>query len=361
MLAGPYCGMILADLGAEVIKIEPPGGDIARHIGPHSVGPHNIYFASLNRNKRSVTLDLATAGGKVELAKLVSGSKALITNLRPRSIKRLGLTYERLRVFNEQLVCLALTGFGLEGPFSDRPAYDYVIQALTGVMALTGDPGTPPTKTGYSVVDNSAGLMGSVAVLAKLVEGKGGQLDVSLYDVMLSQLNYIAAAYLNAEERPARQKDGAHPYIIPAQVFRARDGYLALFITRDELWRRFAQVIGRPEWADDADFATMSARAVNRDKVIPAIAEILATDTAASWVGRLAPHGIVVAGVETLDSALESELVRDRHMIATVPTPDGVLRLVANPVRVGGYDVAEYRAPPLLGEGNLDLIGRAPT
>ena len=201
MLAGPYCGLLLADMGAEVIKIEPPEGDIARTVSPHFIGPHNAYFASLNRNKKSVVIDLASDDGRAQLEKVVARSHALITNLRPSAIKKLGLTYERLRRCNERIVCVALTGYGLEGPFANSPAYDYVIQALTGVMALTGDPSAPPTKTGYSAVDNSAGLVAAMGLLAKIVEGKGGQVDVAMYDVMLSQLNYLAGAALNTGDR----------------------------------------------------------------------------------------------------------------------------------------------------------------
>ena len=352
MLAGPYCGMLLADLGAEVIKIEPPTGDIARNVGPHTMGPHNVYFASLNRNKRSVCLDLASDEGQEALGRLAGSAHGLVTNLRPSAIKKLGLTYDRMKRWNERIACLALTGYGLDGPFSDRPAYDYVIQALTGIMAITGDPGMPPTKTGYSVVDNSSGMMGAVGLLAKIVQGRGGQIDVSLHDTMLSQLNYLAAAYLNAGERPARQKGGAHPYIIPAQIFRTRDGHLALFITHDDFWRRFAVTAGRPEWVADPKFATMSARAENREAIIAAIGALLLTDDTVAWIDRLAPQGIVVAGVQSLDDALDGELTADRAMVASVPTASGVLRLVANPIRFDGADATRYAEPPLLGEGN---------
>jgi len=360
MLAGPYCGMILADLGAEVIKIEPPTGDIARSVGPNMVGRHNVYFASLNRNKRSVCLDLADARDHAVFVRLVSEADALITNMRPSAIKKLGLTYATLRQWNERIVCLALTGFGLEGPYADRPAYDYVIQALTGIMALTGDPGTAPTKTGYSVVDNSAGMMGAVGLLAKLIEGKGGQIDISLHDTMLSQMNYLAAAYLNAEELPMRQQAGAHPYIVPAQIFATRDGHLALFISHDAFWRAFCAAVGQPDWASDPRFATMAARSANREQVVGAVSDLLLQRATSDWVELLTPQGIVVAGVESLDAALDGRLVAQRQMIATVSTPDGVLRLVANPIRFDGADATRYAAPPLLGEANEDLGARRP-
>jgi crotonobetainyl-CoA:carnitine CoA-transferase CaiB-like acyl-CoA transferase len=361
MLAGPFCGMILADLGADVIKIEPPGGDLARSVGPHSLGPHNLYFASLNRNKRSVTLDLTTADGQAALGRLAADAHALVTNLRPAAIRKLGLTYDHLKVFNEKIACLALTGYGLDGAFADRPAYDYVIQALTGIMALTGDPGQPPVKAGYSAVDNSSGIMGAVGLLAKIVQGKGGQIDISLHDVMLSQLNYLAAAYLNAGVKPERQKGGAHPYIIPAQIFATSDGHLAIFVTHDDFWRRFAAAVGRPEWGCDPRYATMAARAENRESLIAAIGALMLTDDTEAWIERLAPEGIVVAGVQSLDAALDGPLVADRAMVAKVATAHGLLRLVANPIRFDGEDSARYGEPPLLGAANAEFgIGSGP-
>jgi crotonobetainyl-CoA:carnitine CoA-transferase CaiB-like acyl-CoA transferase len=354
MLAGPYCGLLLADLGAEVIKIEPPEGDIARRVSPHHVGPHNAYFASLNRSKKSVVLDLASEAGQEALGRLAAGAHALLTNLRPSAIRKLGLTYERLRRYNERIVCVALTGFGLEGTHAERPAYDYVIQALTGVMALTGDPAAPPTKAGYSAVDNSAGIMAAVGLLAKLVEGKGGQVDVAMYDVMLSQLNYLAGASLNAGERTRRYADSAHPYIVPAQLFRASDGWIVLFITHDEFWRKFCGEVDRPEWLADERFATMAARRANREVVLAAIAEVLASDAAIRWVERLAPLGVVVSDVETLEDALASELARSRDMVVDLPCTGGRLRALGAAIKCAGF-TPRFGAPPLLDEHGAEL------
>ncbi len=357
MLAGPYCGMLLADLGAEVVKIEPPEGDIARRVSPHFVGPHNAYFASLNRSKKSVVLDLASAGGQADLRRLVAQSQALITNLRPSAIRKLGLTYESLKDANPDIVCLALTGYGLEGSWQDRPAYDYVIQALTGVMAITGDPESPPAKTGYSAVDNSAGIMGAFAVCAKLAEGRGGQVDVSMYDSMLSQLNYLAGAWLNAGERAQRYAASAHPYVVPAQNFRTADGWLTLFISHDDFWRRFCREARKPEWIADARFATMAARRENRRELIAALEPVLEGDTTSSWVQRLAPLGVVVAPVETLENALASSLVRERAMVASIQVGEETLRAVGNPVRIAGME-DNYGPPPLLDEHGARLLGR---
>lgn len=356
MLAGPYCGMLLADLGAEVIKIEPPEGDIARRVSPHRIGPHNAYFASLNRSKKSVMLDLASAAGQDGLARLARSAHALVTNLRPAAIRKLGLTYAALRRHNEKLVCVAITGYGLDGAYAERPAYDYVIQALSGVMAITGDPSAPPTKAGYSAVDNSAGIMAAMGLLAKIVEGRGGQLDCAMFDVMLSQLNYLAGASLNAGERAERYAASAHPYIVPAQLFRARDGWLMLFISHDSFWRKFCDEVERPEWLTDARFATMASRRENRAIVLAAISALFASDSAARWVARLAPLGIVVSTVETLEQALAGDLAAERGMVVELPCSGARLRAVGAAIK---YDAArpEYGEPPLLGQHNAELLG----
>ena len=349
VLAGPYCGMLLADLGAEVIKIEPPEGDMARRISPHSIGPHNAYFASLNRSKKSVVLDLAADEGREALRSLAAQAHALITNLRPAAIRKLGLDYAALKDANPKLVCVALTGYGLDSRYADRPAYDYVVQALTGIMAITGEPGGPPTKAGYSAVDNSAGIMAALGLLAKIVEGKGGQVDVSMYDVMLSQLNYLAGAWLNAGEHAQRFARSAHPYMVPAQIFRTADGWLTVFVSHDEFWRRLCREVGRPEWISDARYGTMAARRANRDGLIAELDALFASAGTEAWMTRLAPLGIVVAPVETLEQALASDLARERGMVISIDTPAGTVRAVGSPLRIEGAK-PRYTAPPLLGE-----------
>jgi crotonobetainyl-CoA:carnitine CoA-transferase CaiB-like acyl-CoA transferase len=326
MLAGPYATMMLADLGAEVTKIEPPSGDISRQVG-------DSYFASINRGKRSVCLDLTSPAGQARLGELVSGAHALLVNLKPSAIHRLGLTYEALRRWNERLVCVALTGFGLEA--GDEPAFDYVIQAATGVAALTGDPAGPPTLPGYSSADNSAGLTAALGLLAQIVSGRGGQVEVSLRDVMLSQLNYHASAYLNEGAQPRRLPFGAHSYYVPAQLFPTADGYLALFVTHDRFWKSFAAEAGV------AGFLTMAERVARRDEVLAAVTAALAADSARGWESRLRPLGVPAAAVRTLPQALEAA----PDAIVTA----GTFRLVRSPVRVAGHDPG-YGPPPRLGE-----------
>jgi crotonobetainyl-CoA:carnitine CoA-transferase CaiB-like acyl-CoA transferase len=339
MLAGPYCGLLLADLGAEIIKIEPPEGDIARRVSPHFIGAHNAYFASLNRNKQSVVLDLASPDGRRALEYLAAGAHALVTNLRPSAIRKLGLTYEALAATNPRLVCVALTGFGLDSPYADRPAYDYVIQAMTGIMEMTGEPDSPPTKTGYSAVDNSAGIMAALGLLAKIVEGKGGQVDVAMYDVMLSQLNYVAS-----------------PYVVPAQTFATRKGWLTLFISHDKFWQRFCAELGRPEWISDPRFATMAARGANREIVVAAVGAALMAEDAAEWMRRLVPLGVVAAAVSSLEDALASDATRARGMVVEIVTGGGTIRSVGNPVKIAGAEMI-HNPPPLLGEHNERCLG----
>jgi crotonobetainyl-CoA:carnitine CoA-transferase CaiB-like acyl-CoA transferase len=326
MLAGPYATMLLADLGAEVTKIEPPGGDISRQVG-------DSYFASLNRGKRSVCLDLTSAAGQARLHELVSGAHALLVNLKPSAIHRLGLSYEALRPWNERIVCVAVTGFGLAA--GDEPAFDYVIQAATGVAALTGDPAGPPTLPGYSSADNSAGLTAALGLLAQIVSGRGGQVEVSLREVMLSQLNYHAAAYLNEGAEPRRLPFGAHSYYVPAQLFPTAEGYLALFVTHDGFWKSFAAEAGV------AGFLTMAERVARRDEVLAAVTAALAGDTALGWESRLRPLGVPTAAVRTLPEALAA--APDAIVAA------GTFRLVGSPVRVAGHDPG-YGPPPSLGE-----------
>jgi len=326
MLAGPYATMLLADLGAEVTKIEPPGGDISRQVG-------DSYFASLNRGKRSVCLDLTTEAGQASLAALAADAHALLVNLKPSAIKRLGLTYDALRPWNERIVCVALTGSGLTG--GDDPAFDYLVQAATGVAALTGDPDGPPALPGYSSADNSAGLAAALGLLAQIVSGRGGQVDVSMREVMLSQLNYRAAAWLNEGAEPKRLPSGAHSYYVPAQLFPTADGYLALFITHDGFWKDFAAEVGI------TGFGAMAERTSHRAEVVTLVTKALAADTAASWETRLRRLGVPASAVRTLPEALDA--VPDAIVTA------GRYRLVGSPVRVTGYR-PEYRPPPRLGE-----------
>ena len=260
-----------------------------------------------------------------------------------------------MKEFNPKIVCVALTGFGLDGPYAEKPAYDYVVQALTGVMELTGDPGNAPIKAGYSAVDNSTGIMGAVGLLAKIIEGKGGQVDVSLFDTMLVQLNYLASAYLNHGIRPKRIANSGHPHMVPAQVFETKDGYVVLFISTDKFWKLFCEIVGWSKMSTDPKFATMTARSKNRSEVINLTSELLKTRTTSDWVENLGSEGIVISGVETLDRAVDGKIAESREMIVVISTPDGPMRVVGNPIKLSGYEI-DYKPPPNLGEHNEDVF-----
>jgi crotonobetainyl-CoA:carnitine CoA-transferase CaiB-like acyl-CoA transferase len=356
ILAGPFAAMLLADLGADVVKIESVTGDLSREVGSQYVGGHNVYFASLNRNKRSVHVDLATEAGQATLHRLARDSDALIVNMRPSAIRKLGLDYASLAPANPEIVCVALTGYGLSGPEAEWPAFDYVIQAGTGLAAMTGDPDGPPMLPGYSAVDNSSAIMAALALVAKVHEGRGGQVDVSLFDAMLAQLNYKAAAYLNGGPVPPRHRAGAHSFYVPAQLFETADGYLALFVTHDEFWRRLCAEIGQADWGTDERFATMHARNANRGELLERLGAVLRGDTARAWADRLRPLGLAVGAVVGLDDALDSHYVRSRGMVVSVPTDDGPLYMLGSPIRFEG-EPAEFRPPPHLHEHTDELLG----
>lgn len=337
VLAGPYATMLLADLGAQVTKLEPPGGDISRQVS-------DSYFASVNRGKRSIRLDLSTAAGQAVLHELAAGSHALLTNLKPSGIRKLGLTYDVLRQWNPKLVCVALTGYGLDG--GDEPAFDYLIQAAAGIASLTGDPDGPPTLPGYSSVDNSAGLTAALGLLAMIVSGRGGQVDISMRDVMLSQLNYRAAAYLNDGVTPRRYANGAHSHYVPAQLFPTADGYLALFITHDRFWAAFTAEAGI---ANTQVFATMAGRTANREAVLAVVTAALTADSAVNWEARLRAIGVPAAAVRDLPQALAAA---DGLLVEA-----GGFRLVGNPVRIDGYQPS-YAGPPALGQHAIVVEAR---
>jgi len=355
MLAGPYAGLLLADLGAEVIKVEGPDGDLARDVGPHYVGRHNVYFAAMNRNKKSVVVDLATPEGQSQLRHLVKDAHAILTNYRPSAVRKLGLDYESLRRHNPQLACVALTGYGMDGEFAHKPAYDYVIQALVGIAALTGEPDGPPTKVGFSTIDNAAGMMAALGLLAKIVEGKGGQVDISMYDITMSQMNYLASTTLHTGDGPKRFKNGAHPYIVPAQMIPTSDGHLAVFISHDGFWKSFAAELGQDHWLTDPRFATMQGRAENRDLVIDEIEALLKTLPTKELVDRLDPLGIVVAGVQDLKTALDSDLTAERGLVQTVETQDGPMRLLGPAIHTDGTD-QPMTPPPTPGQHNDEYL-----
>jgi CoA:oxalate CoA-transferase len=353
VLAGPYCGMLLADLGADVVKIEPPGGDLARGVGALGPGGVSSYFASLNRNKRSVVLDLASDEGQEQLGRLVTESAALVVNLKGSTIRKLGLTYDALRRWNDRIVCVAITGYGLDGSRADRPAFDYVVQAETGIAAMTGEPDGPPSLAGYSAIDNSVAVFAALGLVSAVLRGTGGQVDVAMHDVALSQLNYRAASVLNGGGDPGRNPLGAHGFYAPAQLFATADGHLAVFCAHDGFWRRLALELGGEELVRDQRFATATARAAHREELAALLSGIWRTRTTEQWVTRLTDLGVPVGPVASLSQALDDPFVTERGMLV-----GGEVRLVGNPVRVSDV-VDSYSPAPRLGEHDAQVLAAA--
>jgi crotonobetainyl-CoA:carnitine CoA-transferase CaiB-like acyl-CoA transferase len=350
--AGPFGSVHLADLGAEVIKIEDPrsAGDVSRYVPPHQEDEDSLFFETFNRNKRSLSLDLATAAGREVFEDLVRASDAVYSNLRGDVPDKLGICYDDLAHLNPAIVCCSLSGFGTTGPRRAEPGYDYILQGLTGWMSLTGEPDGPPTKSGLSVVDFSGGLVAALALVvgihAARRDGVGRDCDVSLFEVALSYLSYQATWYLTAGDAPSRMSLSAHPSLVPFQNFRTADGWIVVACPKEKFWRRLVDVLGRPELADDARFADFAARHLHRDVLGPILDGIFSGDTSARWLERLSGAGIPCGPVNTLAEALADPQTEARGMIVETDHPRfGSVRQVASPVRVGDGSVPHRRAP----------------
>lgn len=350
--AGPFGSVHLADLGADVIKIESPatGGDVGRYVPPFQEGEDSLFFETFNRNKRSLSLDITTAGGRRVLHDLVRNSDAVWSNLRGDVPAKLGLTYADLAEVNPALVCCSLSAYGMTGPRSQDPGYDYILQGLTGWMDLCGEPGGPPTKTGLSMVDFAGGLVAAIALLAGVVSarttGVGLDCDVSLFDTAMGMLTYPATWHLNEGFTPTRMARSAHPSLVPFQNFPTADGWIVIACAKEKFWVRLVEAIGRPDLATDVRYATFAARGENRDELIAAIDEALATRTVDEWLDVLTDAGVPCGPVNDVAAAVRDPQVAARDVIITTEHPRfGGVRQIASPVRVGPQRTDHVRAP----------------
>ena len=351
--AGPFGTLHLADLGAEVIKIENPsaGGDVARTVPPYTIPGDSLYFQSLNRNKLSMTLDLKHPGGRRVFHDLVQASDAVFSNLRGDQPEALGLTYEQLKTTNPQIVCCSLSGFGTTGPRRAEPAYDYLIQGLAGWMSLTGDPGAMPAKSGLSMVDFSAGVVAMVGLLAGLLEaqrsGFGCDVDVSLLDSAISMLNYVAIWSLNREYHPARLADSAHASLVPAQVFQTQDGYLVVLCFKEKFWRALTTALEAPGLGVDPRFVSFASRYEHRDALISDLKSRFLERTTQEWLARMSGR-VPCAPVNSVEEALQERQILERDMLAKVEHPNfGTLKQVRTAIKVPGSAQHERPAPAL--------------
>ncbi|HET9794195.1 MAG TPA: CoA transferase [Thermoanaerobaculia bacterium] len=358
VLAGPYCTMTLADLGARVIKVEHPvGGDITRGWGPpYSPEGDSAYYQSINRNKESIVLDLASGAGRRSVEILASRADVLIENFPPGGLARLGLSLERLRAENPRLVTASITGFGEAGPDRDQPGFDLLAQAGAGLMAITGDPGGPPVKVGIAVSDLVAGANAAIGILAALAarerSGRGAAVAVDLFSSSLAMLVNVLQSCIVSGREAGRHGSG-HAQIVPYQMFGSADGEWILAIGTERQFRTLCErVVGRPEWASDPRFSTNAARVENRDALVGALAEIFAGRPRGEWIARCREAGVPAGPVRGPLEALESGQARAMGL----RVKEGGFESVASPVRFAGR-TPPVRRPPRLGE-HTDAIRR---
>ncbi|TQS18550.1 CoA transferase [Microbispora hainanensis] len=350
--AGPFGSVHLADLGAEVIKIEDPstGGDIGRYVVPEQHGEDSLFFETFNRNKRSLSLDISTPEGRAVFEDLVRVSDVVHSNLRGDVPAKLRIRYDDLKHLNPAIVCSSLSGFGMTGPRSTEPGYDYVLQGMAGWMDLTGEPDGPPTKSGLSLVDYSGGLVAAASILAALHaarrDGVGADCDVSLFDTAISMLTYPAAWRLNGDFEPRRTHHSAHPSLVPFQAFPTGDGWLVVACPKEKFFRRLAEVLGHPEWPDDPRYRDFAARRENAEALVAELEAVFATGTSEHWLGLLRAAGVPCGPVNTVAQALKDPHTVARGMVVETEHPYfGTVRQVASPLRVGAGKRTHMRAP----------------
>ena len=361
--AGPFGTQHLADLGAEVIKIENfhDGGDIGRAVGPQFFGPGDSHFyEAFNRNKRSLGLDLKHPKGQEIFRKLVERSDAVFDNLRGDLPTKLGITYAQLANVNPKIVCVHLSAYGRSGSRASWPGYDYLMQAEAGYLSLTGEPNGPPARFGLSIVDLMTGTTAAMALLAGLVDaqatGKGRDLDVSLFDVALHNLAYVATWYLNGGIVTNREPRSRHPSLTPSQLCRTKDGWLFIMCNKEKFWTALADAVGKPEWATDPEYSTFAARLKNREQVTQELDAVLTTATTAEWISRLGGK-VPIAPVYDVQQALENPFVAEQQLVLDFQHPEhGKIRGVASPVRLENSAVLPTRAAPRLGEDTDALL-----
>ncbi|WP_174944682.1 CaiB/BaiF CoA transferase family protein [Burkholderia contaminans] len=372
VLAGPWCAQTLADFGADVIKVERPGaGDDTRHWGPPYLKDPDgadtaeaAYYLAANRNKRSVTVDIATPEGQQIVRELAAQSDVVLENYKVGQLKKYGLDYDSLRAVKPDLVYCSVTGFGQTGPYAHRAGYDFIIQGIGGFMSITGErdgePGGGPQKAGVAIADLATGLYSTIAVLAALAHrdrtGEGQYIDMALLDVQVALLANMNTNFLASGKPPVRWGN-AHPNIVPYQTFQTRDGWIIVAVGNDGQFRKFVEAGGRPELADDERFATNPSRVRHRDTLVPILAEMVKARDKADWIGALEAAGVPCGPINDLGEVFDNEQVVARGMQVSLPHPCGAdAKLVRNPIRMSATPPEACTAPPLLGAQTDDVL-----
>ncbi len=363
ILSGPVCTMLLADMGAEVIKVEPPpSGDDSRQWGPPFFGRISTYFLSVNRGKKSLGLNLKTDEGRLILWKLIERADVLIENFRPGVLEKLGFGYEAVAKVNQRLVYCSISGFGHTGPYRDRPGYDVIAQGESGIMDITGYPDGPPAKLGASLADVVAGLYAFngilLALLARHKTAKGQHVDISLLDGMVSTLTYQALIYLSTGRSPQRLGT-RHPSIVPYECFKAQDGFVNIAVTNQKQWENFCRVLGFAELATDPRFDTMKARLAHYGELRPLIDRVISKMTRAETIARMSEVGIPAGPINTVGEILEDPHIHAREMVVELTHPEyGPFKALGIPIKLSDTPAAVDKAPPRFGEHNREVLSK---
>ena len=364
VVSGPFCAMTLGDLGADVIKIEEPGrGDESRAFGPPFQGGESPYFLSVNRNKRSCTVNLKHAAGKAILRRLLGEADVLIENFRPGAMARLGFGYESVSAAHPRLVYCSISGFGDSGPDASRPGYDLIVQGESGLMDLTGEPGGPPSRIGTSIADLASGMMAAQGILAALyarrTTGRGQHVRVAMLDAIVSLLTYNTGNYFASGVSPTRRGND-HPSVAPYQTLRAKDGWMNLAIANDSLWTRYCEAVDRPDLRDDPRFATAPARVEHRRTLIPIIEALTLTRTVREWMDLLGAAGVPCGRIRNVAEVCANPQLVDRGKVVEHPHPTaGAVRMIGQPIELSETPARIETAPPLLGEHTKDVLREA--
>ncbi len=364
MLAGPYGSLLLADLGAEVIKVEDPaGGDPVRAMGPPFLQGESAYFISINRTKKSLTLDLTTPPGREVFLRLVRTADVVLDNFRPGILEKLGVDYSVLRRINPRIIACSISAFGQDGPYRSVPAFDLILQAMGGAMSITGEPNRDPVRMGIPMGDLAGGLFGAMAVAAALFQrertGEGRFIDLSLLDCQVSLLTYVAQYFLVTGEIPG-PVGSAHATIVPYQAFKTKDVHIVIAIFTEKFWSQFCNAVGRPDLVEDPRFATNRERRAHRHELIPILEEIFVTRTGEEWLKELQAVGIPSGPINTVDRVLSDPQVLHRGMVAEMDHPVcGQLKVVGSPVKAFPGDGERLQPPPALGQHTEEVLRRA--
>jgi len=360
-LAGPYCSMILADLGAEVIKVERPGmGDGSRQWGPPFIQGESAYFLSVNRNKKSMTLNLRSEEGRTILHRMAASCDVVVENFRPGTVQRLGVDYNTLSSINPKLIYCSISGFGQNGPYREKPSYDIVGQAMGGLMSLTGEKDRPPVKIGVAISDIFAGLFAAIGILGAVIArervGRGQMIDVSILDGVVAILSHQAGNFLASGVNPERL-GSAHPTIAPYQAFKASDAYFVVAVGNDSLWTRFCQGLGLTEVMTDARFATNPDRVRNRDELTQILAKVFATKSSREWVDLIEAAGVPCGPVLSLIEIFQDPQVLHRRMVEEITHPNaGRIKVVGIPIKMSDTPPSIRAPPPMLGEHSKEVL-----